>query len=79
MAALNDPPERWGAYLSGACGQDEDLRDRVHGLLVTHEKGGSFLEPAAAGLQGARSRSHRYARRLRRHLDYKKEETALNV
>jgi WD40 repeat protein/serine/threonine protein kinase len=37
------PAER-AAYLDAACGQDQDLRARIVGLLQAHEGAGSFLE-----------------------------------
>jgi WD40 repeat protein/serine/threonine protein kinase len=37
------------AFLDGACGGDAELRERVEGLLKSHEEGGSFLrKPPAA-------------------------------
>src|SRR5437660_11939675 len=32
------------AYLDGACGSDQGLRERVERLLAAHGKDGSFLE-----------------------------------
>jgi WD40 repeat protein/serine/threonine protein kinase len=37
------PAER-AAYLDAACGQDQELRARIMGLLAAHEGAGSFLE-----------------------------------
>src|SRR5262245_23289337 len=50
VAAMKLAPERWDAYLTEACGDDEALRDRVQNSLAAHKEAGSFLEPAAAGL-----------------------------
>jgi serine/threonine protein kinase len=48
-----DPAER-SAYLEEACGTDLPLRQRVEGLLDTHDKLGAFLErPAVAQLAAA--------------------------
>jgi serine/threonine protein kinase/tetratricopeptide (TPR) repeat protein len=48
LAALDREagPSR-SAYLSEACGQDSELRQRVEALLVRHEAAGSFLESPA--------------------------------
>src|SRR5262245_60518940 len=35
------------AYVQEACGQDEDLRQRVDALLARHAQAGSFLESPA--------------------------------
>lgn len=45
-------PEQWTAYLDGACGEDDVLRDRVERLLKAHGRADSFLdaEPATIGL-----------------------------
>jgi len=50
-AALEFPvPEQRTAYVKGACGKDENLRQRVEALLKSHEHASGFLEqpPAAA-------------------------------
>lgn len=45
LEALNHPkPEERAAYLSEACGNDAELRQRVELLLAAHEDAGSFLE-----------------------------------
>jgi serine/threonine protein kinase/Flp pilus assembly protein TadD len=51
-AALQFPtPELRAAYLKGACGNDETLRQRVEALLKANERAGSFLDqPPAAVL-----------------------------
>ena len=47
--ALKLPVEQRGAYLHGACGDDEGLRARVAALLQANQEAGGFLqEPAAA-------------------------------
>jgi formylglycine-generating enzyme required for sulfatase activity/predicted Ser/Thr protein kinase len=43
LAAIQMPPEEWDAYLSETCGEEEDLRRRVHDLLRAHAQPGSFL------------------------------------
>jgi hypothetical protein len=44
MEALEkDTPEGLSAYLTGACGGDSALRQRVEALLASHEQAGSFL------------------------------------
>src|SRR5206468_1295299 len=42
------PPEKWEAYLAGACGDDAPLRSRVAALLQAHQEMGSFHEAAPA-------------------------------
>src|SRR5437870_3147956 len=51
QAALQFPtPEQRTAYVKGACGNDENLRQRVEALLKSHEHASGFLEqPPAAG------------------------------
>jgi serine/threonine protein kinase len=44
------PPEQWDAYLSEACGADDELRRQVAHLLQVHREAGSFLDRPAAGL-----------------------------
>jgi WD40 repeat protein/serine/threonine protein kinase len=46
------PAERV-AYLDAACGDDNNLRQRVDRLLAAHPQVGSFLEPPARGEAGA--------------------------
>ncbi len=41
-------PEKWEAYLDGACGDDAPLRSRVSALLQAHQEMGSFREEAPA-------------------------------
>src|SRR2546423_9913637 len=49
-AADKATPEERSAYLNGACGGDQELRQRVERLLDAHPKVNSFLESPAAGL-----------------------------
>src|SRR6185436_4515534 len=42
-AALELPRESRSAFLSGACGADEDLRLEVESLLDAHERAGDFV------------------------------------
>jgi serine/threonine protein kinase len=44
VASQEKSPEKRGAYLDSACGQDRELRARVEGLLKALEQAGSFLE-----------------------------------
>jgi predicted ATPase len=46
-AALELPRERWPAFLSGACGADDDLRREVASLLAAHEQAGDFVASPA--------------------------------
>ena len=39
-AALDLPRESRTAFLNGACGGDEDLRQEVESLLAAHEQAG---------------------------------------
>lgn len=49
--ALRIAPERRGAYLDSACGQDRELRVEVESLIASHEEAGSqFLGAAAPAL-----------------------------
>ena len=41
------------AYLDVACGDDNNLRQRVERLLAAHPQVGNFLEPPTAGQIGA--------------------------
>ena len=42
-AALELPRESRPAFLSGACGADDDLRQEVESLLAAHEQAGDFV------------------------------------
>ncbi len=46
-AALELPRESRPAFLSGACGADEDLRQEVESLLAAHEQAGDFVASPA--------------------------------
>ena len=45
-AEIAQPQERT-AFLARECGGDLALRERVEGLLASHEEAGDFLEPSA--------------------------------
>ncbi len=45
-------PEARAAYLTGACGTDDALRQRVEALLRAAENAGDFLEEPPTGLSG---------------------------
>jgi len=47
-AAVAFPPNQRAAYLAIACGDDAAMRQRLDGLLQSHDQAGDFLEPAAA-------------------------------
>ncbi len=49
-AALDRPPEERAAFLNGACGGDEALRDEVETLLAADANPPSFLEEEAAAV-----------------------------
>src|SRR4030095_12070680 len=49
-AALDQTPDRVGAFLDAACEGDEVLRRKVEALLASHERGGSFIETLVAGI-----------------------------
>jgi len=42
--ALDLPLSERAAHLDRACAGDENLRQRVEGLLLTHDQAGGFLE-----------------------------------
>jgi len=42
--ALQLPARERAAYLARACGGEVELRQRVEGLLLTHDQAGGFLE-----------------------------------
>src|SRR5204862_5080848 len=53
--ALDLPLSERAAHLNRACAGDEKLRQRVEGLLLTHDQAGGFLErPPAAMAIGSR-------------------------
>ena len=43
-AALKLPPEARASYLAATCGDDDQMRATVQGLLESHEHARSFLE-----------------------------------
>ena len=49
-AALDQEPERVGAFLDTACEGDEVLRRKVEALLASHQRGGGFIETSVAGI-----------------------------
>ena len=42
-------PDQWDEQLDAACGNDDELRRRVQGLLKAHREPGSFLDQPAMG------------------------------
>src|SRR6266851_8643062 len=53
--ALDLPLSERAAYLDRACAGDQKLRQRVEGLLLTHDQAGGFLErPPAEMASGSR-------------------------
>ena len=46
--ARNTPEERQ-RYLTEACGDNQDLRNRVESLLAAHDQAGGFLDRSALG------------------------------
>jgi predicted ATPase/serine/threonine protein kinase len=51
-AALELPPDRRAAFLSGACDTDADLRHEVESLLRAHDQAGDFVEGPPATMAG---------------------------
>src|SRR5213082_486744 len=49
-AALDQEPDRVGAFLDAACEGDEVLRRNVEALLASHQGSGSFIETTVAGI-----------------------------
>src|SRR5205809_1447852 len=49
-AALDQEPDRVGAFLDAACEGDEVLRRKVEALLASHQRAGAFIETPVAGL-----------------------------
>jgi serine/threonine protein kinase len=57
-AALAFPAEQRSAWLNKACGQDEQMRQRIELLLRSHDQAGDFLRPpagAGAGVSAQRT------------------------
>src|SRR5262249_36532521 len=50
VAALKRPAEQWDAYLEEVCGDNGQLRQRVHDLLQAHAQPGSLFESPDAAL-----------------------------
>jgi len=48
-AAIEREPADRSAFLDGACGADQELRERVEKLIRLHENAGSFLERPTTG------------------------------
>jgi serine/threonine protein kinase/thioredoxin-like negative regulator of GroEL len=49
-AALDQEPDRVGAFLDTACEGDEVLRRKVEALLASHQQAGGFIETSAVGI-----------------------------
>jgi eukaryotic-like serine/threonine-protein kinase len=49
-AALDQEPDRVGAFLDAACEGDEVLRRKVEALLASHQRAGAFIETPVAGI-----------------------------
>src|SRR5712691_13534850 len=49
-AALEQEPDRVGAFLDAACEGDELLRRKAEALLASHQQADSFIETPVAGL-----------------------------
>ena len=47
QSALERAPSERSAFLAGACGGDETLREEVESLIASHEKDGSFIDSPA--------------------------------
>ena len=47
--AIKIPLEKRAAFLSYACGDDENLRHKVEALLRAHDRIGTFLEEPPTG------------------------------
>jgi predicted ATPase/serine/threonine protein kinase len=52
-AAMELPAESRGAFLSGACGVDVELRQEVESLLVAHDQAGDFATAPPPGVLAA--------------------------
>src|SRR5436189_5811309 len=48
--ALEQEPDRVGAFLDTACEGDELLRRKVEALLASHQRAGAFIETPVAGI-----------------------------
>src|SRR5882724_1367046 len=49
-AALDQEPDRVGAFLDTACEGDDVLRRKVEALLASHQRAGGFIETPVAGI-----------------------------
>jgi hypothetical protein len=49
-AALDQEPDRVGAFLDTACEGDDVLRRKVEALLASHQRAGGFIETSAVGI-----------------------------
>src|SRR6266481_51883 len=49
-AALDQEPDRVGAFLETACEGDELLRGKVEALLASHQRAGAFIEAPVGGI-----------------------------
>ena len=49
-AALDQQPDRVGAFLDTACKGDKVLRRKVEALLASHQRAGAFIETSAVGI-----------------------------
>src|SRR5438034_11428965 len=49
-AALDQEPDRVGAFLDTACEGAEVLRRKVEALLASHQRAGAFIETPVAGI-----------------------------
>src|SRR5947207_9960273 len=49
-AALDQEPDRIGAFLDATCEGDELLRRKVEALLASHQRAGGFIETSAVGI-----------------------------
>ena len=48
--ALKVAPQDRDAFLDHACGENENLREKVEALLKAHDRLGSFLEEPPGGI-----------------------------
>src|SRR6516162_4557327 len=49
-AALDQEPDRIGAFLDTACEGDDVLRRKIEALLASRQRAASFIETSAVGL-----------------------------
>jgi serine/threonine protein kinase len=49
-AALDQEPDRVGAFLDAACEGNDVLRRKVEALLASHQRAGAFIETPVAGI-----------------------------